>query len=577
MPHAVKSGAEGRLTLARGELLVDETKGEQYRALDLIGRGGMGEVYRGIRVADGGRCAIKCVRSDLVKNPAVILRTRFEAVAFRKISHPNVVHVRGTGVRRDGVPWMCMDWLEGFTLEQINKKTGKIPIRFAVEIVRDLCRGLQAIHEFAIHRDIKPANIHLGLDAVTRALDLGIAKPKEANVHLTSTGFQVGTLPFMAPEQLDNTVAIDHRADLWAAVVVFYMLITGVHPFAKKDGVPEGQIKLGYRIIEDPHRPLLEALPSAPSYFSQIIDRGLAKDPEHRHRSAKELVMVLTAALARLEADTGHAEPLSSLVDMLRGESELMIAQPPQLSLLPSRRTDPMPPLADWIPEQVKVIWTPTRTTLPMSAPSREPAHDEPASSPLSVSLASEERASPPPREFPAPAGPVDSGPRFAADRESSVPEEAAGTKERASLPGDAPEALAPSVTPLDKADPPQGARGRLLPAAIVLGFAAAIVAMGLGVVRLLLPSSDVRPRPVVLAASIAAPSSPPSAQLPPAAPCVSPSVSPPPSALPRPSAVPPKQAASVIPGRPATPSSVARPAPPPPTPPRAAALGDIF
>ena len=334
-------------TLLLGDVLVDELDGTKFQVHELIGCGGMGEVYRAARLSDGAPCAVKCVRRDLVQNATILLRTRFEAKAFRKISHPNVVRVHGTGVRWDNVPWMSMEWLDGFTVGEILDKKGRIPLRWAIKIVRDLCLGLHAIHEHAIHRDIKPSNVHFGFDGVTRALDLGAAKSKEANVHLTSTGFQVGTLPFMAPEQLDNTVPVDHRADLWAATVVLYILITGVHPFALGGSLPANKIKLGFSILSEPHRPLLSVLPSAPPFFGQIIDRGLAKDPEHRHRSAEELAQVLNAALDFLEVTTGHAEPLSSLVMELRGEAEPVAAQSPRLICFPPRTTEPMSPPAD--------------------------------------------------------------------------------------------------------------------------------------------------------------------------------------------------------------------------------------
>ena len=380
---AVNPEEEEKPALFAGEVLPDEVDGTRFQVADLIGRGGMGEVYRATRLSDGRRCAVKCVRRDLAQSATVLLRTRFEAKAFRMINHPNVVRILGTGIRRDKLPWMCMEWLEGFTLAEIIELRGKIPLPFAIRIVRDLCQGLQAIHPYAIHRDIKPSNAHLGLDCVTRALDLGAAKPKEANLHLTTTGFQVGTLPFMAPEQLDNTVPIDHRADLWAAVVVLYVLMTGVHPFAVDGALPASKIKLGWSILTSPHRPLRELLPHAPPFCGQIIDRGLAKDPANRHRSAEELVQVLTVALQYLEATTGHAEPLSSLVDDLRGSAQPIVAEPPRLLWMP-RTTEPMPPpqpKSQPAPHRARVSvapWVSPRTTEPMPPPipraAQEPA-----------------------------------------------------------------------------------------------------------------------------------------------------------------------------------------------------------
>jgi len=159
-------------TLAYGETLVDELNGTEFQVYELIGRGGMGEVYRAKRLPDGARCAVKCVRRDLVQNATILLRTRFEAKAFRQ-DKPSQ---RGAGPRHrgplDNVPWMAMEWLDGFTLAEIIERKGRSGA-LGVQIVRDLCLGLQGIHPYAIHRDIKPSNAHLGFDAVTRALDLG--------------------------------------------------------------------------------------------------------------------------------------------------------------------------------------------------------------------------------------------------------------------------------------------------------------------------------------------------------------------------------------------------------------------
>ena len=375
-------------TLAVGEVLEDELDGTPYRADGILARGGMGEVHRATRLSDGARLALKCVRRDLVHNATIRLRTRFEAQAFREIDHPNVVRVYGTGVRADNVPWMAMQWLQGYTLLEIIERKGKIPIRWAIEIVRDLCRGLHPVHKYAIHRDVKPANAHFGYDSVTRVLDLGVARSVEANVHLTTTGTQVGTLPFMAPEQLDNSTSLDLQVDLWAAVVVLYILISGVHPFADVSGsLPPNKIMLGYRILQDPHRPITSVVEGAPPWLDQIVDRGLAKDPDQRHRSAEELARVLTAALNFLEASTGHAEPLSRLIPQLPGTTTPRgVAAPPPRLWMPPRATEPMPPPASETraparPWRLHVAWQGPRTTEPMPAPgvAAAPRQDSPA------------------------------------------------------------------------------------------------------------------------------------------------------------------------------------------------------
>ena len=385
------------LTLTPGEVLVDELDAtDKYRVDAFTARGGMGEVYRGTRLSDGILVAVKCVRGELVTNPTILLRSRFEASACRQIHHSNVVCVHGTGVRSNRVPWLAMQWLEGYTLQEILDQIGKIPLRWAIQIVRDLCRGLHAIHPYAIHRDIKPSNVHLSLDGVTRALDLGVAKSKEPNVHLTTTGTVVGTLPFMSPEQLDNLTPVDVRSDLWAATVLLYVLITGVHPFGDaRFASPGNKIVLGYRILRDPHRPLTSVLKgsareglneretaeqlAAEPWLDQIIDRGLAKDPERRHRSAEELAQVLTAALDFLQTKTGRAEPLSGLIERLRGGESPGVAEPPprpavaepppRAIWIPPRTTEPMPPPVAPAPPTTEPMPAPTAAARPQRAP----------------------------------------------------------------------------------------------------------------------------------------------------------------------------------------------------------------
>jgi serine/threonine-protein kinase len=624
MPAAVKPEDEIEPSLAPGQELVDESSNERYQVLDLVGRGGMGEVYSAVRQSDGAHCAVKCVRGDLVSSPTVVLRTRFEALAFRKISHPNVVRVHGTGILRGRVPWMCMDWLEGFTLAEIIEKKGKIPIRWAVEIVRDLCRGLHAIHPYAIHRDIKPSNVHFGLDAVTRALDLGAAKSNEANVHLTSTGFQVGTVPFMAPEQLDNTIPVDHRADIWAVTVVLYILMTGVHPLAVNGALPASKFKLGLRILTEPHRPLLDALPSAPPVLGDIINRGLAKEPDDRPRTAEEFAMVLTAVLAMLEAEAAHAEPVKSLLTLMGATPSRIVAPPPPILWIPPRTTEIMPPPVARKAEVVQFARTLPRTTEPMLAPvdvhvaKTPPRVTAPMPAPVQTRGAQVADPEPPPRESAVvrketrllkqsdqPTGPEAQRPRptESTDRDTELPPEsllvgwhspglAKDTLERPRIPPPprpSPVEVAPARTePTSVAEraasplpmrPARAATARpLTQIALFLGVVAGTVGGGLGVLHALGPT-----RAVVSAAPSASaetpiataperPSSEASASPPPApsaSPPPAPSASPPPA--PSASASSPTPSPSTLPPPPPVVSGTAATPRPPTTAPRRA------
>lgn len=569
MPAAVTLEDEIEHTFPPGQEFVDESSNERYCVLELVGRGGMGEVYRAVRLSDGAHCAAKCVRGDMVENKTVALRTRFEALAFRKISHPNVVRVHGTGILAGRVPWMCMDWLEGFTLAEIVELHGKIPIRWAVEIVRDLCCGLQAIHPVAVHRDIKPSNVHFGLDAVTRALDLGAAKPKAANVHLTSTGFQVGTVPFMAPEQLDNTLPVDHRADLWAAMIVLYMLITGVHPFAVGGALPASKIKLGMSILTDPHRPLVHAITSIPPRFAriigQILDRGLAKEPDDRHRSAEELVEVLTALMAMLEAETEHAEPLSSLVPLLvdkasRGgaaPSPFLWAPSPRL-WIPPRTTEIMPPPA---PPKVAIVHlarTLPRTTEPMPAPAAAPvvlaaplADAEPPRRTSAV-VRKETRLVKNSEQATAPQAPRPR-PTESTDRDTELPPESMLDEQTDPRPRAIGLRLPQAPAPVGRSS-----TRRLPQIAIFLAVVTATVGGGLGVLHAL-----GTPRALVVIA-------PPASAVTPIAvaterPSSAPSASPPPAPAPSASAsAPPPSPSTAPPRRPLASGAVAVPRPPP-------------
>ena len=313
MPLALSKENPVRTTLALGEVLVDGALGERYRVTGFIGRGGMGEVYLGEAEVSGLVVAIKTIPLALVNDPKIAWRTRFESDALRQLRHPNVVPVYASGVRQDGVMFMVMKYLPGMTLLDLRWTHGRIPIAWSLEIVRDVCRGLSAIHEHAVHRDVKPANLHFGADAIVRVLDLGAAKWKRSGMRLTSVGTQLGTLRYMAPEALDESAPIDAQADLWSVGVVLYELLADRNPFAFDGTLPENPFTLGNRILDDLHVPLRDIAPLCPGYLARIVDRALAKDPRQRHGSAAELEAALSEAMRAFAQEHGASPPLEAL------------------------------------------------------------------------------------------------------------------------------------------------------------------------------------------------------------------------------------------------------------------------
>lgn len=313
MSAAVSREQARRTTLAMGEILKDATTGARYRITGFIGKGGMGEVYRGETEGSGAVVAVKTIPLALVADPKIELRTRFESMALRAVRHRNVVPVYASGVRDDGVFFMVMEYLPGMTLLELRRTKGRIPIPWSLEIVRDACLGLAAIHGHAVHRDVKPANLHFGIDAIVRVLDLGAAKWNHPEMRLTSTGTQVGTLAYMAPELLDESAPAGAQADIWSLGVVLYELLGDRYPFPVASGLPDNPFLLGSRILDELHVPLRDVAPLCPGSLAQIVDRTLAKDPRDRHGSAGELAQVLTIAMETFAREHGAAPPLEEL------------------------------------------------------------------------------------------------------------------------------------------------------------------------------------------------------------------------------------------------------------------------
>ena len=276
-----------------------------YRVLKELGRGGMGAVYRAIDTRLDRTVALKVLLPALAADPAARERFLREAKAAAKLSHDNVVTVYEAD-ERDGVPYIAMQLLQGYPLDQYLKTKGAPPLAHVVRIGIEAARGLAAAHALGlVHRDIKPANLWLeSPNGRVKVLDFGLAKPVGTDAELTKSGAVVGTPAFMSPEQARG-LKVDHRTDIFSLGAVLYRVLAGRNPFAGANMMAV-LMALG---TEDP-MPLRELNAEVPAALAELIHRMLAKKPEDRPQSAREVAYALRAVLAQPSTEVSTSHPV---------------------------------------------------------------------------------------------------------------------------------------------------------------------------------------------------------------------------------------------------------------------------
>jgi serine/threonine-protein kinase len=265
---------------------------DRYRIERELGGGGMSRVFLATETALDRRVVIKTVPGDMLSGAAAE-RFRREILTAARLSHPNIVPVLATG-DADGVPWFSMPWVEGASLrEQLGR--GALPFATAVTVLRDVARALADAHaNGVVHRDIKPENILLARGAAL-VTDFGVAKALSSATQgddgsraLTGTGTAIGTVAYMAPEQIAADPALDHRADLYAWGLVAYETLAGRRVF---DGLA-GTALIAAQIGTMPE-PLGTVAPHVPAALAAIVMQCLAKEPVRRPTRADDVVAVL--------------------------------------------------------------------------------------------------------------------------------------------------------------------------------------------------------------------------------------------------------------------------------------------
>jgi eukaryotic-like serine/threonine-protein kinase len=262
----------------------------------LLGAGGMGEVYRGFDTRLGRDVALKVISPRLVGDAASRKRFETEARAASALNHPAIVTIYDVG-ESEGVSWIAMEWVEGRVLRSVLAE-GPLPIAEAWSIAKQLAAGLSAAHAKGIvHRDLKPENVMLTADGRAKILDFGLARqftvdvPDDSALETTTgatfAGSILGTAGYMSPEQASGRVA-DFRSDQFSLGVVIYELITGRRAFSRPTAVET----LSATIRENPEH-LSQLCAGVSEAFHRVIDRCLAKRPEDRFASTRDLASTL--------------------------------------------------------------------------------------------------------------------------------------------------------------------------------------------------------------------------------------------------------------------------------------------
>jgi serine/threonine-protein kinase len=265
----------------------------KYDVVEILGKGGMGVVYKATDSRIGRLVAIKMMTGGFADNPDLLKRFYREAQATGMLQHPNIVIIYDLG-DQDGNPYIVMEYLEGDPMDKVITSKRDVSLVEKLNWIIQACNGLNYAHQRGIvHRDIKPANIIVLRDGSVKILDFGIARMGDKS--MTRTGQVVGTITYMSPEQI-NAQVVDGRSDIFSTGVMLYELLTGALPFEGKDTA-----STLLKIIHEPPPPLKNFLPVFPPELEEVMHRALCKDREERYATAEDFAFDLSRVQEQLK------------------------------------------------------------------------------------------------------------------------------------------------------------------------------------------------------------------------------------------------------------------------------------
>ncbi len=297
-----------------------------YRILEKLGRGGMGEVYKALHVRLDRTVAIKVLPHNRAEDRRAIARFEREMMAVGKLDHPNIV--RAMDAREiGGTRFLVMEFVDGYNLADVARDCARLEVADACELMRRTALGLQCAHESGlIHRDIKPSNLMLSREGEVKVLDLGLARFRSAQAaadetadetshEMTMAGQAMGTADYMAPEQASDSHSVDIRADIYSLGCTLYRLLAGQPPF--DDSSHRSAFEKMVAHTREPVPPITQFRTDIPVELLAVLDRMLAKDPNRRFATPIAAAAALEpfaeyADLPALAAEAGEGSGVSS-------------------------------------------------------------------------------------------------------------------------------------------------------------------------------------------------------------------------------------------------------------------------